>query len=117
VATPSLSLGAGVGGLGPPTLPGLAEGAAAVFGALVEAAMAAAALEAEGGGGEEVGRWVEGRGGLSRGGRVLKAGGESLWLEGRQDGQGSQRDRTCGRAAEQPVAVPLNTAVLNVVCE
>ncbi len=32
----------GVGALGPPTLPGLAEGAAAVFAALTEAAMTAA---------------------------------------------------------------------------
>ncbi|EFJ51675.1 hypothetical protein VOLCADRAFT_116320 [Volvox carteri f. nagariensis] len=39
-----------VGVLGPPSLPGLAEGAAAVFGALVEAAMRAAEQEVTGGG-------------------------------------------------------------------
>ncbi|GLI66389.1 hypothetical protein VaNZ11_010181 [Volvox africanus] len=41
-----LTLGLSVGALGPPSLPGLAEGAAAVFSALVEAAMTAAGQQA-----------------------------------------------------------------------
>ncbi|GIL93320.1 hypothetical protein Vretifemale_20723, partial [Volvox reticuliferus] len=41
-----LTLGLSVGALGPPSLPGLAEGAAAVFSVLVEAAMAAAGQHA-----------------------------------------------------------------------
>lgn len=51
---PGLALSLAVGGMGPPTLPGLAEGAAAVFGALVEAALAAAGQEAEDEGDEDV---------------------------------------------------------------
>ncbi|KXZ52946.1 hypothetical protein GPECTOR_8g320 [Gonium pectorale] len=51
VANPML-LPLSVGALGPPQLPGLAEGAAAVFGALVAAAMEDAGREADGG--EEV---------------------------------------------------------------
>ncbi len=51
---PGLALSLAVGGMGPPTLPGLAEGAAAVFGALVEAALAAAGQEAEDDGDEDV---------------------------------------------------------------
>ncbi|KAG2450992.1 hypothetical protein HYH02_004264 [Chlamydomonas schloesseri] len=51
---PGLALSLAVGGMGPPTLPGLAEGAAAVFGALVEGALAAAGQGAEDDGDEDV---------------------------------------------------------------
>ncbi|KAG2428460.1 hypothetical protein HXX76_011579 [Chlamydomonas incerta] len=52
---PGLALSLAVGGMGPPTLPGLAEGAAAVCAALVEAALAAAGAEAEEDGDGDVG--------------------------------------------------------------